>query len=325
MSSINFLGLRARFILIGIAVLVPLVIVILQLANHERETAWVTAEQRVALFASLTADRQYQLIQQVEIVLSRIANDWRVRAGGESCHAALTDVLGRNEWVYAIRVSNPDGRGVCADRQEILNINIADRDYFRAALAGKPFTISDQIASRAASDLLTEKSAARPIVVAAVPFLEQGETASVVSAAIDLSTFSDLLPVDRMNGAGVVVDLIDGNGILLARHPHDPALVGRPAGDDAVITKALRDPSGTEVLPDLKDTERLFAFEKVDTVDWVVAVGISKDAVVEPINTALQKRLALIAIIVLSSCIIGLAGGEAFVFWPLRALAISKE
>ena len=41
-----------------------------------------SAEQRVKLFAALTADRQYQLLQQVEIVLSRIANDWQVRAGG---------------------------------------------------------------------------------------------------------------------------------------------------------------------------------------------------------------------------------------------------
>jgi signal transduction histidine kinase/DNA-binding response OmpR family regulator len=128
-----------------------------------------------------------------------------------------------------------------------------------------------------------------------------------------------------MNESGLVVDLIDGNGILLARHPHDATLVGRPGSDDPVVNKALRDPSGTAELPNLKGEVRLFAFQKVRSVDWVVAVGITHAAVVGPIDSALQKRLGLIAVIVLSSCVIGLVGGETFVFWPLRALAQTAQ
>ena len=322
---ISFLGLRSRFILIGIAVLVPLVVVMLQLANYERETAWANAEQRVKLLATLTADRQYQLLQQVEIVLGRIANDWQVRAGGESCNASLADAMARHEWLFAIRFSNRNGDGLCADRPEVLEFSVADRDYFRAVLAGESFAVSDQISSRAASDLLTSRTGARPIVVAAVPVFDDGERTGVVAAAIDLNTISELLPVERVNEPGVVVDIIDGNGILLARHPYDPALVGQPGSDDPVVKKALRDPSGTAQLRDLKGAVRLFAFQKVASVDWVVAVGIAHTAVMEPIDTALQNRLGLIAVIVLSSCIIGLVGGEAFVFWPLRALAQTAQ
>jgi hypothetical protein len=62
--TISSIGLRSRFVLIGIAVLVPLVAVMLQLAQYERDSALASAEQRVKLFASLTADRQHRLLQQ---------------------------------------------------------------------------------------------------------------------------------------------------------------------------------------------------------------------------------------------------------------------
>jgi hypothetical protein len=52
--------LRSRFVLIGIAVLVPLVVVMLQLAHYERESALASAGERVKLFASLAADRQHR-------------------------------------------------------------------------------------------------------------------------------------------------------------------------------------------------------------------------------------------------------------------------
>jgi signal transduction histidine kinase len=117
------------------------------------------------------------------------------------------------------------------------------------------------------------------------------------------------------------LDVIDGNGTLLARHPHEPELIGRPGRDEPVLEMALQNPNGTAELVDLLGAARLFAFQRVDSIDWVVAAGISRASVIEPINAALYKRLFLIAAIVLSSCVIGLIGGEVFVFWPLRVLA----
>jgi signal transduction histidine kinase/CheY-like chemotaxis protein len=319
--SISSIGLRSRFVLIGIAVLVPLVVVMLQLTHYERESALASAGERVKLFASLAADRQHLLVQQTRLLLSELANDRQVRPGGETCNRVLADAAARHQWLGAVRVSRPDGSGVCANNREVQEFDISDRAYFKAILAGNTFAVSDQLSSRAAGDQSSGLEMGRPIVVAAVPILERDRLVGVLTATMELEALSDLLPAELGRDSGVVIDVIDSNGSLLARHPYDADLIGRPIPDAPVVRMALRNPAGTANLPDLKGDHRLFAFHKVDAVNWVVAVGISRAAIIGPIDAALSQRLVLIAMIVLSSCVIGLIGGEAFVFWPLRDLA----
>jgi signal transduction histidine kinase/CheY-like chemotaxis protein/HPt (histidine-containing phosphotransfer) domain-containing protein len=323
--SISSIGLRTRFILIGLAVLVPLVAVMFQLAQYERDSALESAEQRVKLFASLTAERQQGLLQRAEIVLAQLANAWQVRGlenawqlrvGGEECNRFLASVPSRHPWIAGLRVSALDGRGVCSDGPEVLEPNTSEYRYFNEVVGGKAFVVSDRFISR---------GAAKPMIVVGVPILDGGRPIGVLSAAIVLETLAELLPADLRDDPAVIVDLIDGNGILLARHPHVPELIGRLGADEPVLERALQKPSGTAELPDLEGAERLFAFEKIDSVDWVVAVGISRAAVIEPIDSALHRRLALIVAIVLSSCVLGLVGGEVFVFWPLRALTRTAQ
>lgn len=315
--SISSIGLRTRFVLIGLTVLVPLVAVMLQLAQYERESAMRSAEQRVKLFASLTAHQQYQFVQQAQIVLSRVASGWQVLTGGGSCDSILADTKARHAWITGIRVSSLDGTGICADRPEILTLDISDRGYFREVLAGKAFSVSDRLTSRSADR--------QPIIGMAVPIRYGEQMTGVLAAAVDLTELADLLPAELTSDPHVVVNVIDRNGVLLARHPHDPELIGRSTADEPVLMRSLQNPSGTALLPDLMGDMRLFAFHDIDVVDWVVAVGISRDSVVGPIETALRKRLLLIAAIVLGSCLVGIVGGELLVFWPLRALARTAQ
>lgn len=304
--SINAVGLRARLILIGIAVLVPLVAVMFQLAQYEREIALASAKQRVHLFASLTAELQYRLVQRAEIVLGQLASEWQALEGRE-CGEFLAAAVARHEWMAAIRVSTPDGNGLCGDKPGILDFNVSDRSYFKAVMAGEMFVLSNRLIS-------WERG--QSIVVASVPVLNGERLIGVLSAAIELEALANLLPVELRNDPGVVVNLIDRNGILLARHPHVPEFIDGQDSERPVLTRALQVPSGTAELPDLNGDTRFFAFEKIDTVGWVVAVGISRDSVIGPIATALRKRLLLIAAIVMASGLVGLIGGEMLFFGP---------
>lgn len=315
-STISSIGLRTRYILIGIAVLVPLIAVMLQLAQYERDTALASAMHRVDLFASLTADRQFQLVQKAHIVLAQLANEWQELPEGEDCNDLLGAAQARHVWMASIRVSRSDGSGLCADRPEALEFDVSDRSYFKAVLAGEAFAISDQ---------LTSPEAGQPIIVAAVPVLHADGSLSVLSATIELESLADILPAELRTDPDVVVNLINSSGILLARHPQDPKLVGRLHPNEPVVRRALQQPSGTAELPDMKGTVRLLAFRKIDNVGWVVAVGISRDAVLGPIERALHQRLGLIAAIVVTSCLVGLIGGEMFVLRPLRVLARTAQ
>ncbi|HUE46348.1 MAG TPA: ATP-binding protein [Aestuariivirgaceae bacterium] len=323
--SISSIGLRSRFVLIGIAALVPLVVVMLQLAHYERESALASAGERVKLFASLAADRQHRMVQQAHIILDELATDRRVRAGGVGCSTILAKAAARHDWMGAALLSGLQGNALCANNPAVREVDNSDRDYFSAILKGQAFAISGRLSSWADSGRFTGLQRNRPIIVAAVPVIEGDRLVGVLAATIELEALSDLLPVELSGDSGVIIDVIDSSGSLLARHPYDANLVGRRHPDEPVVRRALQNPVGTAALPDLKGDRRLFAFHLVDVADWVVAVGISREAIVGPIDAALRQRLVLIAMIVLSSCVIGLIGGEAFVLRPLRDLARTAQ
>jgi signal transduction histidine kinase/CheY-like chemotaxis protein/HPt (histidine-containing phosphotransfer) domain-containing protein len=311
------IGLRARFILIGIAVLVPLVAVMLQLAQYERDAALASAVQRIGLLASLTADRQLRFMQRAQIVVSQIASDRRVLEGGDRCNAFLAEARAHHNWMTGIRSSALDGSGICGDPPEAVQLTISDSSHFKRVLAGEVFAVSGMLTS--------QQPDGRPIIGVGLPLREGDRLVGVLSAAIELEALTTLLPTELVFNANLVIDVIDRNGVVLARHPHVAELVGRPAADEPVLLRALQQPNGIAELPDLKGAARLFAFHKIDAIDWVVAVGVSRASVIEPIESSLHKRLALIAAIVATSCLVGLLGGEAFVFRPLRALTNTAQ
>jgi hypothetical protein len=161
--------------------------------------------------------------------------------------------------------------------------------------------------------LISRKADRNQTIRIAVPILEETRPIGVLVSAIRLKALAELLPVELEPGPGVIVDLFDRGGALLARHPSGPELAGRLDADRPVVRRALQKPGGTAVLPDRTGSLRLFAFEEVATAGWIVAVGISRDSVVGPIDLALRQRLLLIGAILLSSCLVGLAGGEVLV------------
>jgi hypothetical protein len=117
---------------------------------------------------------------------------------------------------------------VCADSPAVQEIDNSDRAYFRAIVAGESFAISDRLSSRDDSGRATGLQRNRPIIVAAVPVLERDRLVGVLAATIELEALSDLLPVELSSDSGVIIDVIDSKGSLLARHPYDADLIGRP-------------------------------------------------------------------------------------------------
>jgi hypothetical protein len=146
--------------------------------------------------------------------------------------------------------------------------------------------------------LLAHLSPSSPLTSsAASPATRGGETVGVVSAGIDVGIFSEVLQAER-HDPHVVVWVVDSNGVLLARRPHAPELIGADVHDRAVVRAALAAPRGAAELPDLFGAPRLFAFQAISQTGAVVAASIFT-----------------------ASVFIGLFGSELFIFRPLRSLA----
>jgi signal transduction histidine kinase len=175
---------------------------------------------------------------------------------------------------------------------------VADRDYFRAALAGAPATLSGP-----AQALLLDA----PVVIA-VP-LSSGNSPTVVGVLIAEISGSDLVGHLRSQ-LGPFEDLyiVDGNGRLVGR----AAVPSAPAADlkaDPIVQQLL---AGTAVAGELRDpvtgTTRLLTSSPIDATGqpgWTV-VAVQDTGGVEAETAAVLAdqralRLALVAILLLGT------------------------
>jgi signal transduction histidine kinase len=114
--------------------------------------------------------------------------------------------------------------------------------------------------------------------------------------------------------------VIDRKGKLVAHLPLDNELVGEEVGAYPIVQRAMSTPSGTADLPDLRGTPRLFVFRALPEAELVLAIGLNRGSIVAPIERIFRERSLLVVAIVAGSVLVGLFGGEVFIFRPLRSL-----
>ncbi|HEX2257230.1 MAG TPA: ATP-binding protein [Afifellaceae bacterium] len=306
------IGLRTRFILIGFAASLPLVLVLWHFAEEERDRAMAAALDRVSLLASVAAERQAGIVALTRSLLEFLAESAEVRAGGNACSDFLGRHIGLHPWIRMLRVSALDGSGVCADRTDAIRANLADRNYFQRILAGEDFTVSE---------LLIDRISGQPRLMAATAIRSGDRTVAIISGGLELDIFASLLRTGDKAGADLVAWMVDSNGALIARHPEAPHLIGQDLSDRPVVRTALRNPGEFVETEDLTGVPRLFAFRHLPETDAVVAVGLDRASALGAIERATLERLIIIAAIFAGSVLIGLVSGEMLIFSPLQGLA----
>ncbi len=169
-------------------------------------------------------------------------------------------------------------------------VSMADRDYFRRLLRTRDFAYSGYLIGRVTG---------KPSLVLAYPSVDEGGAVrAVVFAAVDLAWVSEVAAAVR-HLPGSVVSAIDGNGVLLARHPEAPG-VGQ-AMPDAEIVKAIlgRRGEGTARLRGIDGVRRLYAFAPLPIEKWAgeayIAVGLPEAVAFAEANRRLAWALAVLA------------------------------
>lgn len=176
----------------------------------------------------------------------------------------------------------PDGRLLMTDppRADDKPINLADRDYFQAALATRRLSLSAPMIARARQ---------RPAVVMAMPVLSaDGRVLAVLGGGIELERDSLLgrlraLPVGQSGHYEVVTR---GPAPVYLAHP-DAGLLLKPARD-------------------LAATDDLVTTQPVRGTDWSLRVVLPAAEVEAPIRRAQQRLLAQLTL---------LGGASAVLAW----------
>ncbi len=175
-------------------------------------------------------------------------------------------------------IAGPDGTAVSDSQGGALrdkNINVADRDYFKAAQEGRAI-VGKPIKSRASG---------LPVVVLSVPLqTRDGKFAGVFGVVLRLDSLSEKLTSIKIGKTGYPF-MVDREGNLIA-HPNKEFIFNLDfkslEGMEEISRRMLAGETG-EAFYVFKGSEKLAGFAHVPITGWSIAMAQNKDEFMAPI------------------------------------------
>ncbi|MDR3564128.1 MAG: methyl-accepting chemotaxis protein [Negativicutes bacterium] len=267
-------------------ILVPLIFVVLGvLSGISYYLSNLALTQSVSETAmAVGTDYSKRLKSDMELAVSQLADlasVQRVRTGSDRALIieAMTETVKRLGTLDSISFLAPDGSGF---RSDASNTNLADREYFKKALAtGKA----------AFSNPLISKGTGKTAVALAVPVTNDGKMTGVLAASVNLDRLTGLIKDVKFldTGYGFVVD---ASGLVIA-HPKHPELTGK-----LNLTKKQIDPELK--LPEAELDDRMIALFKAGAESGkqmqgeYTFGGVAQMAVVTPVDLPGGQRWVMI-------------------------------
>jgi methyl-accepting chemotaxis protein len=185
-------------------------------------------------------------------------------------------------WFEALNLADASGQTVASSSPEIIGkVNIGDREYFRAAMAGKT----------AISEAMASKVTGNPVVAIAVP-VKNGQTNSgVLFGVVDCNAFSRkfILPVKVLQSGYLI--LYDTNGKLLA-HP-DKTRILRDSMADFDWGRRIQELRNGQVDYTFNGVQKRATFLHSEMLGWELVATVPLAEVNAPVNRMRAVDLAL--------------------------------
>jgi methyl-accepting chemotaxis protein len=171
---------------------------------------------------------------------------------------------GKTYGVFAsLQLANLKGETLASSNPESIGkLNVADREYFKVAAAGKV----------AISEVLKNKVDGNPIVVLAAPVMDGQTVRGVFYAALDLHTFgAALVSKIKVLETGYAY-IVDENGVFIA-HPN-PAKIMTTKLDDFEWGRTMKKMSNGELYYTFEGVDKMARFQTSEKLHWGVVAAV---------------------------------------------------
>ena len=231
------------------------------------------------------------------------------------CSAFLADQLKQNPRYSNFGAIGLNGDVICSALPFQAPLNLADREYFKATVASRDFSLGEFQIGR-----VTGKAG----VNFGYPLLDdKGTFRAVLFAALDLAWVNSFM-TDPGLPKGSVLNLIDRKGIILARHPDPEKWVGKSMTDIPLVKTILSaKDEGIAEVTGLDGIRRLYGFVPIRVSGQAGAylgVGIPTELAYADANRALRRNLVLLALVSLLALSAAWFGGDLFILRPVNGL-----
>ena len=267
---ISFLRLRnlhARILFIVLAALMlPLAAVILYL-DQRLETEVSALGDQAGLLVQEGVSRQESLVEEARSLLSILVKvpDIRYAVPGDTdaCVAILKELPRQRRWTTGAWITDPKGNLICDSSGPGAGISLGEREYFQRALSERGFVLSGYTVGKRSNT---------PIILGAMPVIENGEIVRMMGISISLDWYGDLIRTSVQGGARVMV--VDGNGTVLARIPDTEKLVGKNLIGMPLVQRMVREDRGVFEAGGIDGLRRMWSFQTLQGTDTTFVVGL---------------------------------------------------
>jgi diguanylate cyclase (GGDEF)-like protein len=287
-------GLRAQLLALVLVAVMPAFGLIGYDAFSERRDSVAQAERDATNLVRLAAHEQSRLLdsaRQLVLSLSKLPQVRNPRTA-QACSQFLAEVLALHPYYANLGVASRDGSLFCSALAFSESLNIADRSYFRRAVASRAVGVGDYQIGR-----VTRVSS---LNIGQAVLDRAGQVQAVVFVALNLTWLNEMIAgLDLLPGS--TASLFDANGTVIAHYPHPEQWVGKRQKDSPLVDTILRRRSaGTTEAPGVDGVTRVYAFAPLpDTAvrSVYISIGVSKEAAVIAANAAFARNLVALLVV----------------------------
>ena len=306
-------SLRTPILLLILLAIGPVLVGRFWQITQEARRAVVTAQDQARALATLAATEHEEVIAKTRTLLEVLVRVPVVRqALVDQCHMLLRDLARTAPWQRRLWVVRPDGMAACGSHSARVDLNIADREYFRRALATRRFVVSDYVMTRVQQ---------QPAIIAAMPALDEDGNVEAV-ALVTLNVGTTRVPLEAPDGSDVAMLMVDSSNTVVAEAGLDGAgaVVGSvlPAGSLAGLL-ARDGARGEAEGPD--GVTRLWGVARLEQPAGAFAVGLRKAEVVAHAQASALRSVTILLAVGGLAALAAWLGAERLLLRNIRTLA----
>lgn len=278
----------------------------------------MAVQQHALDVARLVVAEQEALVERTRYLLAALSQSPAVRRGAEAepCPALLARLLRTYRGYVSLSVVDTTGALTCSAPQVSGRVSLADRAWFRQALATRAFAVGEYVVGRVSG---------KPSVGVGHPIVDDaGNLEGVVWAGLDLDWLGRLAARTEMP-PGTTVTVVDRTGLVIARLGDRPPPVGTVVADSPIVRRVLSGESGTAEADGLDGRRRLHAFLPLGGVPAFVMIGVPAEVAFAEADRALRRNLLVLGLIALATVVIGWLGIVTGIIKRLRAMTAASR
>ncbi|MBU2053435.1 MAG: PAS domain S-box protein, partial [Proteobacteria bacterium] len=320
MKNISFTSLRARLMLLVLAVIVPVLGLIvyngIESRNKDRLEALDKAS-RLARNAAMLYEHTIMETRQILFTLSQMPQ-FR-QQDSAACSKIFADLLKKTENYSGFAAAKPKGEVFASAPTVTKPVSFADRPWFQRLVQTRSFVIGEYSIGRISG---------KPTVVLGYPVLDHtGQLMAVFSAGLDLGRLQQtLLKIELPDGA--ILTVIDSNGIVLIRYPDPEKFAGKKMSDKSIVKTVLTQKEGVMEEVGLDGVPRLYGYAMVGSgVEAIhVSVGIPEQVAYADLKRHMVRNFTLLGLVSVLALLGAWLFGKILIISPVnRLLDVTRQ